>query len=440
MIIKRKNNINSFPKDFFEDSSNSSKKYHPKIINPANTIKIVPSNINEIKEEKIEESVENSQLKINNLKIIIPDNSNEEIEPSTSGSKLSQNTPSNSPLIIIDKNKFQNEENKIISLNKDDKNIIKDDELFKVTPHFPDDNKTSCESLNIDSSLKNPITPTTNNTNKIKTPLTCENKGYFNSKFNFDFETKENGVIIPKNNSIKENKIKKSLNIFRMGNNNKNSILNMNKQNYSNNKLNFQNDNKCEIINNSHINSSLVSLKYNTNHTSPMKPLKNNKNYKNDKNIPNKNKLINDNNHNSLRSNQRRIFIDNQEKKRTHRPYSVKNISPKKNTYNINCMTNNEKKCKNNNININQRKKYSKSINKNAILPKLAGNKISNMKNQIEAEISNLIEILPYNYEEFPEIKNNLGKIFQNINDLKEYINKTTQTSFRHNKTKEKSN
>ena len=38
MIIKRKNNINSFPKDFFEDSSNSSKKYHPKIINPANTI------------------------------------------------------------------------------------------------------------------------------------------------------------------------------------------------------------------------------------------------------------------------------------------------------------------------------------------------------------------------------------------------------------------
>ena len=103
-------------------------------------------------------------------------------------------------------------------------------------------------------------------------------------------------------------------------------------------------------------------------------------------------------------------------------------------------MTNNEKKCKNNNININQRKKYSKSINKNAILPKLAGNKISNMKNQIEAEISNLIEILPYNYEEFPEIKNNLGKIFQNINDLKEYIIKTTQTSFRHNKTKEKSN
>ena len=66
------------------------------MLNPAQTIKIVPSKINdikEIKEEAIEESIETSQLKKPNLKLIIPDNSNDEIEPSTSGSKLSQNTP-----------------------------------------------------------------------------------------------------------------------------------------------------------------------------------------------------------------------------------------------------------------------------------------------------------------------------------------------------------
>ena len=427
------NNCNSFPKDFFEDSSNGSQKYHPKIINPANTIKIIPSNINEIKEEKFEESVENSQPKKNNLKIIIPDNSNDEMEPSTSGSKLSQNTPSNSPLIFIEKNKSKNEENKIISLNKDDTNIIKDEDLFKVTPHFPD-NKTSCESLNIDSSLKNPITPIINNDNKINTPLTCENRGLGNYRFNFEFETKENGVIIPKDKkNIKENKSQKTSNIFRIGNN-KNRILNINKQNYSNNKFNSIKDNQCEKKNHSPINSNLISLKYNTNHTSPKKPK--NENLKNNKN--NKNKLIKENSNNSMRNNKKRIIIDNQEKVRTHRPYSVKNISPKKNNYNINYKN---KENKNNNINnINQRKKYPKSLNKNTILPKLTDNKISNMKNQFEAEFSNLIEILPYNYEEFPEIKNNLGIIFQNINDLKEYIHKNTQTSFRPNKHNEKSN
>ena len=73
---------------------------HPRLLNPAQTIKIFPSKINEIKEikeEAIEESIENSQIKKPNLKLIIPDNSNDEIEPSTSGSKHSQNTPSNSP-------------------------------------------------------------------------------------------------------------------------------------------------------------------------------------------------------------------------------------------------------------------------------------------------------------------------------------------------------
>jgi hypothetical protein len=41
---------------------------------------------------------------------------------------------------------------------------------------------------------------------------------------------------------------------------------------------------------------------------------------------------------------------------------------------------------------------------------------------------------LPDNYEEYPEIKNNLGLIFQKIYGLKDYINRNTQYSFRPNK------
>ena len=68
----------------------------------------------------------------------------------------------------------KNEENKIISLNKNDTNIIKDEEIFKVTPHFLNDNKTSCESLKEESVLKRPIVPSNGNNNRIRSPLTYE--------------------------------------------------------------------------------------------------------------------------------------------------------------------------------------------------------------------------------------------------------------------------
>ena len=60
-----------------------------------------------IKEEILEESVDTTQIKKNNLKIIIPDNSNDEIEPSTSGCSNIRISPmSNSPLFLEGKNKF----------------------------------------------------------------------------------------------------------------------------------------------------------------------------------------------------------------------------------------------------------------------------------------------------------------------------------------------
>ena len=163
--------------------------------------------IREIKEETIEESLEHSQIpqiKNNNLKIIIPDTSNDELEPSINGSKFSKNTPSNTPLLFIENNKSK-EENKIIVLNKNDKNIVNDEELFKVTPHFINDNKASCESVKEDYTFKRPMTPGMMNTKKINTPLTCDNKGFVKYKFNFNYETKGNGVIVPKD---KENEKK----------------------------------------------------------------------------------------------------------------------------------------------------------------------------------------------------------------------------------------
>ena len=234
IIAIQTNNKYIFPLDFFdsppekgeEKSSKVPQKQHPKIINPANTIKIkIPSKVNEIKEikeETIEESIENSQIqpiKKNNLKIVIPENSNDEMEPSTSGSKISQNTPSNSPLIYMEKNK-KNEEKKIILLNKNDNNIIKDEELLKITPHFINENKASSESVKVEYCLKRPITPNIFNSKKMNSPLTCDNKCFVNYKFNFNFETKENGAISPKD-KWEEKKIKKIPNGFRIGNKNK---------------------------------------------------------------------------------------------------------------------------------------------------------------------------------------------------------------------------
>lgn len=368
----------------------------------------------------------NIQTKKNNLKIIIPDNSNDDLEPSTSGSKLSQNTPSNSPLINIEKNKIKNEEKKIISLNKNDTNIIEDEELFKVTPHFLNDNMTSCESLKEQNILNRPLVPNNDSSKKIKPPLTCDERRFVNYKFNFNFETNENGVIIPKEKTKEEEKkVKKLSNIFRIGNKNnenKNKILNINKQNYSNNKIyskkeSQQQDKKPQ----SPLNSSLISLKYNMNE-SPINSLKN----KEEKKYDNLRNYSNNKNKKAIIENKKRMY--------TSRPNSVKNITSKYRSNNPNNTKINEmKKDKKNDINntnnyhnnINQRKKYSNSVNKKVILPKLTdNNKNYNIKNYFKNEFVDLFKILPDNCDEFPEIKNNLGCILQNFNEIKEYINK----------------
>lgn len=381
--------------------------------------------IREIKEETIEESLEHSQMpqiKNNNLKIIIPDSSNDELEPSIKGSKISPNTPSNTPLLFLENNKNK-EESKIIVLNKNDKNIVNDEELFKVTPHFINDNKASCESVKEDYTFKRPMTPGMMNTKKINTPLTCDNKGFVKYKFNFNYETKGNGVIVPRD---KENEKKngKAPNVFRKGNKNntfKTKKLNNNKQDTSNNNIFSRKD--SEHDKSSH---------------SPLRPIKNNKK------IIHKDKLINDNSHNDIRSKNKYTknceFIEKQQRLGTSRPKSVKDIYYKNINSNFNITHRNDSNQeKRNNINKNGlKKKSSYSKNKNSILPNIPDNrnKLSNIKDQLENELANIFNILPENFEEYPEIINQFQSVFKNISGLKEIIHKSTQCSFRPNKTK----
>ena len=306
----KKINKNIFPEDFFDSSNktenesqgkNKSKsKDHPKLINPSNTIKIIPNEINVIKEEAFEESIEQFQLKKNNLKIIIPDKSNDELEPSTSGSsnvKLSPNTLSPLMCAGVDKNKFNLYPNKknenIINENKDkDKEKEKDEEKYKITAHFiKDDNSINSPREN-KTLIKRPSTPNTNRYKYIyNPPLTCDNKNQDKYVFKYDFETNKNGVIIPKEDS-KFHKIKRQ-NLFKVGYKNNNII-----DSKKNNKINQVSSKIGDIFGsqcNSPRNNSFVSLKNNINDKNKNKIYNNNKFNKNNNKI---NKLKNNNNNN----------------------------------------------------------------------------------------------------------------------------------------------
>jgi hypothetical protein len=223
--------------------------------------------------------------------------------------------------------------------------------------------------------------------------------------------------------------------LFRIGNKNsehknknknKNKILNINKQNYSNNKIFSRKESQQDKMRQSPLNSSLISLKNNMNES----PIKSSKN-KEDNKYDNLKKNIKNNN----------CIIDNRKRLHTSRPNSVKNITSKyKEKSNQDDIKRNKGKISDNNIishyasNNNQRKKYSNSTNKQIILPKLTdNNKNYNIKNYFKNEFVDLLNMLPDNCDEFPEIKNNLGSIIQNFNEIKNYIHKNTHCTYNNN-------
>lgn len=310
--------------------------------------------------------------------------------------------------------------------------MTNDEELFKVTPHFINDNKVSIESAKKDIHPHRPITPNELNPKKAFTPLTCDSKIKNKSKFNFNYEIKENGVILPKDkNNMK--KIKKVGNSFRKGNKNnllKHKDLNSDKKVCSNNSIFSGKRSQCDKLNYSPKNSSLVSFKNNIIQTSPIQPKKNQKINKINEN-GNKKKLIKEKSYNNIGNSKNKakyVIIEDQHKLKSSRPNSVKNIYYKNKDFNQ--KFNNDK---NNNNNNKELKKKMKNIYNSINLPYLPEkkNKLNNMKTQIKTEINTLFNILPENYEDYPEIANNFKLIFQDIYGLKEYLHKNTQYNFR---------
>ena len=419
----KKINKKIFPEDFFdlpnnkEELSNiknkSKQKEHPKLINPSNTIKVVPPEFNEIKEEAFEESVENIQVKKNNLKIIIPDKSNDELEPSTSGSsnvKLSPTTPP--PLIYPENNKF-----KIYPENKPKtSNTNKDEDTYKITAHFVNEEDNNNKSIK-NKSLKRPSTPNTSRfKNVYNPPLTCDNKNIDKYKFNYNFVTKKNGVIVPKNHN-KLNQIHRQ-NLFKMGYNCNNS--NRNKKINNNNKIKPV-ASKIEQIFGSQKNTpretSFISIKNN------LYEKKVNKDY-------NTNSLTNNSKHKTLKKNKNTSFIENQKNSKKARANSLENkyINIKKNISKKNILNIDINKDYQNKINKKERQKIY-SYDKNNISPYLSDIKFKNVKNQLETELNNLFKNLPEDFEKYPELKNYINLIVQNIHGLKDYIYKNTQES-----------
>ena len=393
-------------------NNKSKQKDHPKLINPSNTIKMIPNEINEIKEEAFEESLEQFQTKKNNLKIIIPDKSNDELEPSTSGSsnlKLSPNTPS--PLIDSEKNKI----NSVYKINENNQqnNREGDEENYQMTAHFTNEEKSSKEKKNIEK----PYTPNyVRHKRMFNPPLTSDNKNINKYKFNYNFETKSNGIIVPK--EVKKiNQIKRQ-NLFKVGNNN------INKNQKNKNKMKPCSSRIEQIFGtqgNSPRNSSLVSI---TNNINEKIPMHNNKKI----NIFNK---YSDNKIKFMKKNKNRSFIENKKYKSSRansmeNKYLNKEKSKNKNDKKIN---NNNNKIENNSF--NEIKNYK--TNKNNYLPQIK--KIINVKNKINTEMNNLFNILPEDYEnKYPEIKNDFNLIIKTIHYLNDYIFKKTENSFRKNK------
>ena len=442
------NNKYIFPKDFFaldpeekiNQSNKKTQKEEKKLLNPSYIIKIHSSRVNELNDKKneiIKDNLEQSNippLKRNNLKIIIQDNSNDELEPSTSGSKISQHTPSNSPLVYLEKNN-KKEENNFILLNKNDKNIISDEELLKVTPHFTNDNKVSIKSAKKDIHPHRPLTSNDLNPKKAIIPLTCDNKISNKSKFNFNYEIKENSAILPKDkNNVK--KIKKMGNAFRKGSKNnllKHKNLNSDKKVSSNNSIFSGKRSQYNKLNYSPKNSSLISFKNNIIQTNPIQPTKKKYSSKINENVSKK-KLLKEKSYNNIENTKNKIkyaILEDQHKLKSSRPNSVKNIYYKNKDFNQKFNID-----RNNNNNNKELKKKMKNIYNSINLPYLPEkkNKLNKMKTQLEAEINILFNILPENYEDYPEIANNFKLIFQDIFGLKEYLHKNTQRNFRSSK------
>ena len=318
------------------------------------------------------------------------------MEPSTSGSSNIKNQNPNSPLILQDKNSFNFPKNYDISSTPDTNNII-----------------------NISSRDKNIIMPKKRNLIRTSTPvikkhkivynppLTYDDKNIKRRILNYDFGTKNNGIIIPK----EEKKININNNFFNDGYKSKKIE---NKKSNSKMKLS-QNSSRLKNILEANREYSINYPTFsNNNNINQKTPIKSSRNICNKYNINKKDK-----NETNIKKNMKSDYFKENMKRKERRPNSIKN-----NTVNYNNLT------RYNDKNDLSKEKRRNNSNKNELFMNLNQKKLKDFQITIKNEINNLFQILPDDFEKYPDIINNIKLIYNNLHGLKDYIYKNTQNYF----------
>ena len=421
------------------ERKNSRVTEHPKLLNP-----LSPKNqkqimdINSIKEENGEESMTCRECteKNNNFEIQFKDNqnknnnSNEEGEHSTSGSSKNQISNNSTPEVC-----------KIF--NKNDNTPIENDDLFKITPHFINENNINNKNniqLNFDTNnnkdkdtnFERPLTPNLNLKRKSPEPIYENKENILISKINNEYE---NFVNECKKNQNEKNDIKKKLNkqVIKTDSNIKRRSFSSSKNKVTNNCNNLHTDSITE-------NNYLTNNEINNNNINN-KPNKNSYNSINNPNSTNKIPFSFNNN----RSMQSKNKIDNNDyaylqKQKAQRKKSTM-ISRRNNNTSMNKSIGKNKHKRN-----LSRQNHNELLGNNRLKPFKSENKLRIVHSKVNNEINNLFSGLSDNIVKDPEIHNKIESLIKDIKDIQQVVNRKTQTHFRprrqtsKNKKKEENN
>ena len=435
------------------ERKNSRVNDHPKLLNPLspkNKNKII--GINPIKEENGEESItfrdccekitfKEIEFKNNKLE---NNNSNEERDHSTSGSSKTN----------ISSSKSNNSTPEVCKIfNKNDNTPIQNEDLFKITPHFINENnenkninvklnfssnniKNVADDKNKKSKFSRPLTPNLNIIRKSSAPI-CQNNGNkLISRINNDkgyliYECQKSINNINKNKQSSEN-IEKSEEDF-------NTNLNMNIKkrlsqdvirtdtNIKRNSFSCKKNKILKYSTNLHTNSSINENNFAPkNYFNKSKPIKNticssinNSNYKNqipfsfksNRNILSKNKKMINSNYNKKQNTQRKNFSM---------------ISNKNSNTSMNKSLNKKKIFQN-----SSRPKANEIIENHILMPFKSENKINVVHSKVNNELNNLFNGLSDNIAKDPEIHNKIESLIKDIKDIQQVVQRKTQTHFR---------
>lgn len=434
------------------ERKNSRVTDHPKLLNPLspkNKKKIL--GINSIKEENGEESLTFRDCceKINFKEIdfhknkLENNNSNEDGDHSTSGSSKSQ-------ISSIKSNNSTPEICKIF--NKNDNTPIQNEDLFKITPHFINENvenKNIQLNFNIcnNNNEKNkkvkfarPLTPNLNIIKKCSAPI-CQNEANkLIGRINNDKGYLINECQKSLNNKEICNKIKEKDSNKNLG---KNLDFNMNinmdiskrlSQEVAKTDTNIKRHSyscaKKKILKNCgnlHTNSSINENFFNKNNNiNKNRPIKNNI-YSSIKNTNSNyiNKIPFS--FNSNRNMQSKKIISNNTKCLTKQNTQRKNSSKVSRRISNTSMNKSIDKKSNR----NSSKYKNEIIINNKLIPYKSENKIKVVHSKVNNEINNLFNGLSENIAKDPEIHNKIESLIKDIKDIQQVVQRKTQTHFR---------